>query len=152
METLIILNIIPTFYSEVLCYFSYCSEKENMKMSTRNFLKQQIWFNSLFLYKGQCLKMDNWIESNIIFVKDLFDDKGNFITENTLLEKLHRKENWICEFVIIYAVFKGYDQLFLFDCTKAKYCNSKLPNVFSLNKKPYAINLLSTKLFNSRSI
>ena len=148
MKSLKILNNIPTFYSEVLCNFSYCLGKENiMEMSTTNFLKQQIWFNSLFLYKGQCLKMDNWIESNIIFVKDLYDDKGNFITENTLLEKLHRKENWICEFVIIYAVFKGYDQIF--DCTKAKYCNSKLFNAFTLNKKQYDINLLNTKLFHS---
>ena len=93
--------------------------------------------------------MDNWIESKIIFAKDLYDDKGNFITvtKNTLFEKLQRKEYWICEFAITYAVFKAYDQLF--DCTKAKYCNSKLLNVFSLNSMKYEINLLNTKLFHS---
>ena len=102
MKSLKILNIIPTFYSEVLCNFSYCSEKENiMKMSARNFLKQQIWFNTLFLYKGQCLKMDNWIESKIIYLLKIYMTKKGILLLKILYFVLHTKENWICEFAII---------------------------------------------------
>ena len=64
-----------------------------------------------------------------------------------ILEKLQRKRSWICEFAIIYAVFKGYDHLF--DCTKAKCCKSKLLNIFSLNNKKFDINIINTKLFHS---
>ena len=87
--------------------------------------------------------MDNCLESKIIFVKDLYDDKGNFVTEYTLLKNCREKKTG---FVSLRAVFKGYDQLF--GCSKAKHCNSKLFNGFSLNKMKYDLNLRDTKLFH----
>ena len=32
-------------------------------------------------------------------MKDLFDENGNFITEEILQEKLNNKHNWISEFL-----------------------------------------------------
>ena len=34
-------------------------------------------------------------------MKDLFDENGNFITEEILQEKLNNKNNWISEFFMI---------------------------------------------------
>ena len=55
--------------------------------------------NEYFKSKNKCLFLKNWLNSGFIHVKDLFDENGNFITEEILQEKLNNKHNWICEFL-----------------------------------------------------
>ena len=45
--------------------------------------------------------LKNWLNSGFIHVKDLFDENGNFITEEILQEKLNNKHNWISEFFMV---------------------------------------------------
>ena len=47
-------------------------------MSSNGFLSLPIWCNTMFKRKGKCLMFSNWVKSNILYVKDLFDENGVF--------------------------------------------------------------------------
>ena len=47
----------------------------------------------------------NWIESRFIFVKDLIEHDGSFISEHNVLQKLKHKTNWVGEFFQLKNVF-----------------------------------------------
>ena len=70
----------PIFYQEVFAIFKK-SKKEIpcYQISSDNFL-QPLWNNRYICYKGKSLCYTNWIKSGIVYVKDMFDENGNFRT------------------------------------------------------------------------
>ena len=61
-----------------------------------NIRKQGIWGNTYIKVKGQSLLFNNWIDSNLIYINDLLDEKRN-LSEEFILKKLKCKVNWISE-------------------------------------------------------
>ena len=90
--------------------------------------------------------MDNWIESKIIFAKDLYDDKGNFITV-TVLKNCREKRTEFVSLQLFMLYLKHMISYLI-------VLNQNIVTVsclvfFSLNRMKYGINLLNTKLFHS---
>ena len=85
---------IPLFYIRILGAFNECNKNQNL-------LQQPLWNNSLLLYKGQSLFFKTWINSGILYLKDMIGDDGKLIDKKGLLNILENKSNWLCEYGII---------------------------------------------------
>ena len=70
---------LPVFYQEILCILNECKQQINEeKISKVSFAQQPIWDNNLFKYNNKTICFTNWKQSGILYVKDLFKDKGQF--------------------------------------------------------------------------
>ena len=58
--------------------------------------KQMLWGNQEIKYFSKCLIFQEWIKSNIFFVNDLINEKGE-IAENVIYNKIINKSNWISQ-------------------------------------------------------
>ena len=94
-------NSTPTFYQEMIKTWinvNNCENKHHDQIN--NYLeirKQVIWGNKFIKFQGKCLFFDNWIDSNILYINDIIDKRGN-ISEEMIISKLRNKRNWISEF------------------------------------------------------
>ena len=101
------LSSIPIFYREILCCFNNCKRTlQSTYLSSADFVQQPLWNNDLFRYDGKTIFFKRWSQSNILYVKDLFDHDGNFLTLQQLSTILN--DNWLCEYKIIKNVLKKY--------------------------------------------
>ena len=144
------LSSLPAFYLNMLTSFN--EAKTNMalaNMGNDQFLSQILWGNNLFLQKGKCLYFKNWITSNIIFVKDVFDSDGKFLDENTILTKLNCTSNWMCEYSSVKRVVTKLAKRFM--CTNSSHISSdniyKNTMYFVQNNRRLEIDKLSAKLY-----
>ena len=112
----------PLFYKEVFVNFNNAKRLENVKnLSSTKFLLQPIWNNVLFTYKDKTLFFHNWVKSNILYVKDIFKDDGTLKTLNDYQDILLNKSNWLCEYGVLFRVFKKYTRKF--DYSNIDYTN-----------------------------
>ncbi len=103
---------IPDFWGEVFVYLNECrSAKKLDVMSDYDFFSEPIWFNSRYTHKNKPLFFKNWLKSGILYVRDIFLN-NRLISENELLAKLTRKNDWISEFMIIKKIFKKFTNMF----------------------------------------
>ena len=137
----------PSFYVDVWKSFYMCKTIRNVKcINNFDFLSSIIWGNNMFINKtGKCIFFVNWIKSDIIFVKDLYDENGIFITENYIINTLKDKSNWIAEYYIIKSIFKNYEKCF--DTSLAKFVNvkSSVCNIPQTCSKDFYKKLVQTK-------
>ncbi len=97
---------IPRFWAEVFSSYNKCKYIKPMSiMSDYDYLTQTIWGNSLFQFRNNPIFISNWVKSNIIFVKDLYQQDGTLKTCDIFLDQLNKKQNWIQEYSIIKKVF-----------------------------------------------
>ena len=94
---------IPLFYKECIESFNKCKSGCSIK-NVHEFLAQPIFCNSLFSIKGKCIYFKNWIESGFVWIKDLYDENGVFITSNDVVKRLNVKMNWISEYLNVKKV------------------------------------------------
>ena len=117
-----IVNNLPVFYKEVFCFFNECKTIVPLcKLNTDVFLQQIIWNNTYFTVRGKPLLFDNWLKSNIRYVKDLYDDDGNFYSIMHFSDIIINKSNWLCEYKVLRNIFGQLTTRF--DCAKSKYVN-----------------------------
>ena len=87
----------PLFYQEVFSCFNQCKKGKSVQnMSSCDLMQQPIWNNKQICFKGKTIAFTNWIKSGILYVKDLFDENGNFIDLAYLSNVLYNKNNWLC--------------------------------------------------------
>ena len=82
---------IPDFYIETLKSWFELTNKETI--STKNYVdirKQIIWGNKQITYKNKVIFLSRWINSNLTYINDIIDEKGNF-SEKLILSKLENK-------------------------------------------------------------
>ena len=120
----------PTFYQEVFVSFNKCKKEiPCSQMSSDNFLQQLLWNNRYICYKGKSLCYTKWIKSGILYVKDMFDENGNFRSLEYLSTILTCKTNWLCEYHTLFYAFRKFVRKF--DFSNAKYIyNIKKIHVF----------------------
>ena len=142
-----ILQKMPSFYSEVICFFNECKYEQMCdNMSSDEFSSLPIWCNTMFKRKGKCLMFSNWVKSNILYVKDFFDENGMFREPLYFRNILIRKSNWICEYFTIKSIFKKFESSF--DTSKGQYVNiKKIMLIYTRNKQLKVIGLLKSKDF-----
>ena len=92
-------------------------------MNDYDFLSQPIWLNEHLKLKGKCLFFDVWIQSDIFFVYELFDNSGKWLNETALKNMLISNRNWISEYMIIKTVIGRLIQKHHFKTENANYIN-----------------------------
>ena len=143
---LAILSRIPKFYQDIFIYFNMCKTiKPAIKLNNIELFSQIIWGNEYFKMNDQYLFYKNWLESGFIYVKDLFDNKGSWLTESAILCKLKNKTNWIAEWTLIKKVVGK--QTKKFDSTICPYIQNSIfkQTRFFANDKFYDYNMITAK-------
>ena len=131
IENFEIIQAMPLFYKQVFTCFNAC-KNINDKLNIVHFIKQTIWSNEKFSYRGKSIYFPNWLKSNILYVKDLFTDNGVLKTPEDIMRILVNKNNWICEYKIIKSIFKRYEKKF--DLTIIKHLTGGKLKSQPLNK------------------
>ncbi len=147
---------LPRFWAEVFVSINQCkSNKMTEKMSNSEFLSEPIWLNNRFKYRKSPIFISNWAKSNIHYVKDLYDNTGEFKNERILMDMLTNKSNWISEYTKIRNVFKPFKDIF--DTSISPYVNIK--NSWTIIHKNKKYNIKTQKssfyyqiLINQKSI
>ncbi len=137
---------LPRFWAEVISNFNKCKYIKPLKlMNDHDFLSQPIWANSLFQFRNKPIYFSNWVKSNIIHVKDIYDDAGNLISDIELFERLNNTSNWIQELMIIKKVFKKLGRNF--NTSNARNINIK--NVWTIvhNNKVFCIKTQKSRFY-----
>ena len=88
---------IPQFYKNILKSWFELNENKKQPITPIDICKEMIWGNDLIKFDGKVLIYQNWINSDILYIKDILDN-NNTINENMILQKLIQKQNWISEF------------------------------------------------------
>ena len=117
-----IVKSLPTFYKEVFCSFN--ESKTILPFNRLNddlFLQQPIWNNLYFIVNRKPLLFRNWLNSGIMYVKDLYDNGGNFHSIMHFQNIIVNKSNWLCEYKVLKNVFARFSARF--DGTKGQYIN-----------------------------
>ena len=81
-------------------------KKENELIKGNELLSEPIWLNKRYQNNGRPIFLSNWMKSGIIYVKDLFDREGKFISANFIFGNLIDKRNWIAQYSMIKEIFK----------------------------------------------
>ncbi len=113
---------LPVFYQQVFINFNKCKSRTAVQ-DRDDVFSELLWGNEVLKYKGKCMYEKNWIESGILYVKDLIHE-GKLMKEEHILSKLKSKRNWISEFVKVKKVVsKLLDNI---DIKRATFINIKL--------------------------
>ena len=75
----------------------------------------------MFKNSHKCLLFKNWAKSGFLFVKDIYDNQGQFISENECLRKLNCRRNWMIEYLILKSTINTYGKSY--DTSMSKYIN-----------------------------
>ena len=137
---------IPNFWKEVFSFFMECKSFKNQEtISNHEILAEPIWLNKRFRFNGKPLFISNWTKSNILYVKDLYDQEGNLITGPVLIERLETKSNWISEFSRIRKIFKNIS--IKYDTTLANYVQIKNKWTILSNNNIYCVKTQKSKFY-----
>lgn len=150
----------PQFYKEIFSCFNICKTRPEFK-TTESFLKQPIWSNSSFTYKGKTVCFKNWIKSGILFTKHLFNTNGKLKSLDDFATVIHNKSNWLCEYTILQKVFRKYEKNF--DFSKKNYIHLEIDKLIPekqntnffysiLKNKKFQISCSQQKLSNEFQI
>ena len=102
VEDFWIFSTVPPFYQQVIISYNLCTTIRPInKLNTVEILSQPLWGNEYLKSKGKCLYNKNWLESGFLFVKDIVENDGSFLSEHNLLQKLRVKTNWMSEVFIL---------------------------------------------------
>lgn len=73
---------IPDFYREIFYYWSLSRDGQTSEPKTFvEIWKHVIWNNKFIKNNDKTLAFTSWIKSDIIFVNDIFDVKGDVLQE-----------------------------------------------------------------------
>ena len=141
---------IPEFYKSVFLSYNQCKYiKPVDKLSSIELLSQCLWGNEYFKVKGKTLLFKSWVKSGFIYVKDLINSTGSWLTEEEIKNKLLVKSNWMTEVLSIKMVLKKF--LNDNDISASRYIQHTLLDrlMFTTRSKIYNItsDVLNTKLF-----
>ena len=131
------LDRIPEFYKQVIVAWHKAGGGcVNLpKPSHLGIRNQIIWGNINLSNKGKTLFYQNWIQSNIIYVHDILDENGDFLSPNLLLQKLKSTSNWISEWKQLLSFFPSDWKTILKGTRLNQLC--RLWNFFYVNGKAY---------------
>jgi len=168
---------IPAYYKEMLIALNSCKNRNRIYPSSVIHVREQvIWGNQWIKCKGKPLWFERWINSNIIFVNDLFDSDGNFdevaIFKNVknktdILAEMYKVKNSVpddwkrilqqdpCKIVVKQpselniTFLRGNHLLVLKDIKSSREVYNLLVNI---NKKPPCTKVLWNNIFSDKNI
>jgi hypothetical protein len=127
---------------EFFVNFNKCKTKVD-RPDSDNIFKEILWGNEMFKHKDVCMYMKNWINSGIIYVKDLIYEE-KLLNEEKILSVLKQKTNWIAEFTKVKNVVRK--RLKNVDLKNARFVNI-IPNmhVYFVNRRFADVTEISNK-------
>ena len=95
-------STLPDFYNNILSLWVNAKSKvlQNEPKTFFDIRKEIIWGNRFIKNRGKSLIFKKWIDSNLIFVNDIFTKQG-LLREDHIYNKLIDKSNWISEINIL---------------------------------------------------
>ena len=94
-------EVIPKFYMEALKSWIELKQQRTI-VNKSDILNECLFLNNFVTHKRKSLLYKTWINSDLIKIKDIWDNENNdFIDERSLLEKLVVKRNWMTEYLNI---------------------------------------------------
>jgi hypothetical protein len=83
-DTAVLPEKLPNFYKEILtCWFNYMKPPE----STSDIQRSVIWFNLNVKIDNKMIFYRRLYENGLVFMNDILDQNGNFISHRTLTER-----------------------------------------------------------------
>ena len=132
-----------SFYKSVFESFNKCKNPMNIGI-----FAEIVWLNEKFKWKNKTMYYKNWIKSGFIYVKDFFNDDGEFYNEQYVCNKLQgSKRNWIIEYMTIRSLIR--QNLKQFETGNAKYTNIRYSNFFRFGNEIHNIIGKRSKFFYS---
>ena len=129
LDTIPVVKKLPLFYQDVIEAFLKCKTNKSIeRMNSFDFFTNSIWGNHIIMTGNKCIIFKNWVKANIIYIKDIFDENGNFLNEQYITNILPNCSNWISEFYILKTIIMKYVQKYKFDTKICKYINIKSSN------------------------
>ena len=108
-KTTPLIQNLPTFYQDVFIGFNKCKTLKPLSdLKPIEILSQVIWGNEYFKSKHKTLFFQNWARSGFIFVKDLLDEDGNWLSSENIIHRLSNSQNWIIE---LYTIKKTLNKI-----------------------------------------
>ena len=141
-----ILNI-PEFYRQILNSWTNLNKISSSPKENTGIQKEILWGNDSLLFKGKSLMFKNWIESGIITVNDIINDRGE-ISEGLILDKLRIKTNWISEVNIMYKSFpKEWKRILHENKNKKRFNQNSEFNIYNpIDKKETNLKDVNNKI------
>ena len=137
---------IPQFWAQVFAYVNECKTMVNTELLNSNdFLSEPLWLNKRLCTNKKAVFISNWTKSNILYVKDLFDNTGEMKSENDILTILVNKRNWIAEYSQIKKMLKPFIRQF--DTSNAQYIYIKKNWTLLDNDKVHTLTLKKSNFY-----
>ena len=146
IENFTIVKMLPSFYVEVITAFNKCKHQIDFKqLSNYHFLTQPLWGNKHFTANGKCLYFPEWINSNILYLKDLINEANQFLSDEELYNRIDNKRNFVKQIYMIknYVYKKCRDR----DLQNARYVKLKEVPTLLLNNKFCVVRNLASRSF-----
>ena len=142
-------ELIPQFYLRIIkSWINTKSEKELDHLSYKQIRQQLIWGNKNIKLNGKCLIFKNWINSKILFLNDIIDNKGKF-NQNMILDKLSCHANWFSEYS---KLMKAIPKQWLQELTKEESLKTKVTIDSEYKFKDKKGKMVSLKNISSKDI
>ena len=126
IQLITIFKDMPIFYQDVLLNYYKCKTLKCItKMNYYDYFTSCIWGNNNLMINGKCVFYKNWIKSDILHIKDLFDNSGCFLSEQHIKNLLCNKTNWMIEYLTIKQLVMKHIRKYHFDTSKINYINIK---------------------------
>ena len=87
----------------------------------------------------------NWVNSNILYVKDLFNEFGNLRSIDDFALMLLNKTNCLCEYMILKKSFNPLPKKF--ECRKGQYVNIRHNELFLFSIRLENIRIIKSNLY-----
>lgn len=136
---------IPRLYQNVVAAWHECRHhSQNLTLNRVSEIRKQIlWKNNNIRYRGKMLYYRNWINKGIIYINQVFDDKGQF-KDKDLFHELKDQPNALMEiFMLKNSISSDWTNIL-----KSEICNLNTPNrhnMFILVDNKHLIELLKVK-------
>ena len=114
-------------------------------LSTEDFLQRPTWNNVYFQSNGKPLFFYNWVNSNILYVKDLYNEFGNFRSIDDFAVMLRNKTNYLCEYMILKKIFNPLSKKF--ECRKGQYVNIRHKELFLFSIGLENVRVMKSNLY-----
>ena len=137
---------IPVFWAQVFGYSNECKSTIDKRLINKSeLLAEPLWLNNRLKISKKTILLSNWTKSGILFIKDIFDNTGEIISEHSLLKKLICKSNWIAEFLKVKKALKWViDNV---DTSIAGYIQIKKTWVLLHNNSTFCMKTQNSKFY-----
>ena len=99
----------------------------------------------IFSIKWKTTLFYKWVKSNILYVKDLYNEFGNFKSIDDFALMLLNKTNYLCEYMILKKIFNPLSKKF--ECRKGQYVNIRHKELFLFSIGLENVRLMKSNLY-----